>query len=368
MRPVIATLVASLLSSAPALALNATVTPQEMKISNFTFESGETIPELRMGYEVYGTLNSTRDNVVLLSHFLNGDKHAAGSYAGQTEKGWWDVLIGPGQAIDTNKFCVVSVDLPICMQVKKSTVVTTGPRSIDPLRGEPYGPRFPRTTIIDMVRAQRALVDQLGIRHLAAVSGPSLGGMVAWQWSIQYPDFVDVVIPVGGPVRFNAFERMGFEQGLRLIGLDPSYAFGEYQRTGLEPSYGIALALAGLTQANSAGLVFIPAIFPYLLYEASKLDANTYIRNMELHLEYELGREYGSLSSALSRVRAKVALIGFADDKFVTKEELGEAQRALRAEGVREELIVLRGGNGHLSVLDNASQMAATFKRLLPTP
>ena len=194
-----------LFAAAPAAALDEVVTKRRAVIRDFTFESGEQVPELELGVETYGRLNPARDNVILICHFLAGDSHAAGYYGpDRVREGWWNDLIGPGQAIDTDRFFVVCMDLPCNMKATKDPmVVSGGPASLDPATGRAYGADWPTTTVRDMVRSQRAVLDMLGVRKLVAVTGPSLGGMLAWQFAIEYPDYVGLAIPVGAPVTFD---------------------------------------------------------------------------------------------------------------------------------------------------------------------
>lgn len=349
----------------PALGLDEVVRKRAVKVSNFKTESGDTIPQLRLGVEAYGKLAPTRDNVVLICHFFAGDSHAAGRYPGQTEKGWWDALIGPGKPIDTDRWRVICTDLPAGMMVKRSTVVTTGPRTIDPTTGKPYGLRFPTLTVRDHVRAQKAILDQLGIRHLRAVVGPSLGGMLAWQWAIEYPAFLDVAIPVGAPTRFDSLKRWGFRASQWAIQSDPYWASGDYYSSGFEPDFGVAMALHGLNEIRTGKAFLLPMLLPRYLKDAERFDANHYLRTIELHLAYDLGQEYGSLQAALRRVRSKVIVVGYEDDDFIESDTLRTAKRDLDAAGVRNELVLLQGTEGHLSVLYDLDELAAPLRRSL---
>lgn len=174
------------------------VRSQVFRTTNFKLESGIVLPELEIAYETYGTLAPDGRNVVLLTHGYTSSHHAAGRYgkggapAGldDSEVGWWDKLIGPGKAIDTSKLFVVSSNM------LGSSYGSTSPRGINPKTGKPYGPDFPRITLGDIVKAQKAMLDGLGVKHLVAVAGPSFGGYQAFQWAVTFPDFMNGVVAV----------------------------------------------------------------------------------------------------------------------------------------------------------------------------
>src|SRR5215207_5505268 len=160
---------------------------------------GATIRNIRIGWESYGTLNEARDNVVLVTHYFSGTSHAAGRYKSDDSlPGYWDAIIGPGKPIDTDKYFVISSDTLVNMNVKDPNVVTTGPASINPDTGQPYGMRFPIVTIRDFVNVQKALLDSLGITKLHAVAGPSMGSLQAFEWGAAYPEMVRRLITVIG--------------------------------------------------------------------------------------------------------------------------------------------------------------------------
>ncbi len=158
---------------------------------NFTLEGGQSLPEMTLAYETYGRLAPDGRNAILITHGFTSSHHAAGKYAPtDPTTGRWDGLIGPGKTIDTNRYFVASSNM------LGSSYGSTAPASINPATGKPYGPDFPTITLGDIVRAQRFLLDGLGVRHLVAVAGPSFGGYQSFQWAVQYPDFLDGVVPV----------------------------------------------------------------------------------------------------------------------------------------------------------------------------
>lgn len=170
--------------------------------AQFVLDCGRVLREVVIAYETYGRLNRRRDNVILICHALTGSAHAAGANE-DGRRGWWDGLIGPGKAIDTNRFFV------ICSNVLGGCYGSTGPTSIDPARGAPYGQTFPTITIRDIVRAQRWLLDSLGIERLHAVAGGSMGGMQVLEWALCYPDDVALLLPVATAARHAAW-RIAF--------------------------------------------------------------------------------------------------------------------------------------------------------------
>ena len=156
----------------------------------FELESGQKLPDMTLAFETYGTLAPNGRNAILITHGFTSSHHAAGRYTPTGAPGWWDGLIGPGKTIDTNTYFVVSSNM------LGSSYGSTAPASINPSTGKRYGPDFPTITLHDMIRAQRLLLESLGVHHLVAVAGPSFGGFQAFQWAVQYPDFMSGVVPV----------------------------------------------------------------------------------------------------------------------------------------------------------------------------
>ena len=167
------------------------------ELPSFTTVSGQTINAVRVGWESYGTLNADKSNAILINHYFSGTSHAAGRYsANDLALGYWDDLIGPGKAIDTDRFFVLSSDTLVNLNARDPNVVTTGPASINPATGKPYGLDFPIVTIADFVAVQKALVDSLGITKLHGVMGPSMGGLQTYEWAASYPDMMSRIICV----------------------------------------------------------------------------------------------------------------------------------------------------------------------------
>src|SRR5580765_2966018 len=169
-------------------------------LPQYTTVGGKTIKNVRVGYETYGRLNAAGDNAIFVPHFFSGNSHAAGRYkADEKAAGYWDAIIGPGKAIDTDKYFVVSADSLVNLNVKSPMVGTSGPATTNPDTGKPYGSSFPVVSIADFVRVHKALLDSLGVKKLAAAAGASMGSLQAMQWAAEYPDYVERVIHVIGP-------------------------------------------------------------------------------------------------------------------------------------------------------------------------
>jgi homoserine O-acetyltransferase/O-succinyltransferase len=203
-----------------------TIEDQTFLIPKFRLQNGTVMPEVKLAYETYGRLAAARNNAVLITHGYTSSHHAAGrNPANGNQPGWWDGLIGPGKPIDTDKVFVVSSNM------LGSSFGSTNGASINPETGKPYGPDFPAITVRDIVAAEKALLDELGIRHLIAVAGPSYGGYQAFQWAVSYPDFMDGIVPVVTAPRSQNAEKSLAELQARLAA-DPEWNSGWYYDTG----------------------------------------------------------------------------------------------------------------------------------------
>jgi homoserine O-acetyltransferase len=340
-----------------------TVETQYLELpASLPLDSGRELHQVRVAYETYGTLSPARDNVILVCHALSGDAHAAGlsptppaestrdgfAAAGSPQGiGWWDGMIGPGKAFDTDRFFVVSTNL------LGGCRGTTGPSSIDPGTGRPYGSDFPVITVADMVRCERAFLDELGIQRLAAVAGGSLGGMQALAWAASYPDQVDSIVVIASThalqpqgVAWNAIAR-------EAIMRDPAWRGGDYYGTGSAPDAGMGVArmVGHITYLSAPSLaekfgrrlqsggslrytLHEPEfeVESYLRYQASsfvrRFDANTY-----LHLSRALTYFDLDLDTAAERIRARTLLIAFSSDWLYPPSASREIEDALRTLG-----------------------------------
>lgn len=350
-------------------------------------DCGRQLHPIRIAYETYGTLSPARDNVILVCHALSGDAHAAGFASAPPSEstrdgfraeerdggtgrglGWWDGMIGPGKAFDTNRFFVVSTNL------LGGCRGTTGPSSINPATGRPYGSEFPVITVADMVRAERAFLDALGITRLAAVAGGSLGGMQALEWAVLYGDQVDAIIPIASThalhpqgMAWNAIARSA-------ITADPDWQNGHYYGTGRAPTAGMGVArmVGHITYLSAASLhdkfgrrlqlagdiryrLTEPEfeVESYLRHQADsfvkRFDANTYLYTSRALSYFDLARQYGDgrLTDALRNVSARTLLIAFSSDWLYPPSGSEELAAALRAVGAEVELHVIDAPYGH---------------------
>lgn len=224
------------------------VEKQAFEIAEFQTQNGQSIKPVRVGWEAYGKLNADKSNVILITHFFSGTSHAAGKYhPDDAVPGYWDAIIGPGKAIDTDKFYVISVDTLVNANVFDPNVITTGPATINPATGKPWGLSFPVVTITDFVEVQRQLLDSLGIDKLYAVIGPSMGSFQAIEWAVRYPDRVQRLIPVIGSAFMDAWAAVRLERWAYPIKQDPAWRHGDYYAYG-QPIQGLSTALAYITQ------------------------------------------------------------------------------------------------------------------------
>jgi homoserine O-acetyltransferase/O-succinyltransferase len=216
------------------------VQPQTLTFAGdepFRLESGALLSPVTLAYETYGRLNAERSNAILVCHALSGGAHAAGYHAyGDAQPGWWDDCIGPGKAFDTDRYFV------LCSNVLGSCYGSSGPSSIDPSTGKPYGLHFPVVTIGDMVRAQVQLLDHLGIERLLAVAGGSMGGMQVLEWAAHHPERLRAAIPIATTARHSPMLIAFSEVGRQAIYADPSWNQGDYYTNGKRPDAGLSVA------------------------------------------------------------------------------------------------------------------------------
>jgi homoserine O-acetyltransferase/O-succinyltransferase len=368
-------------------------------------DCGQTLHPVRIAYETYGRLSPARDNVILVCHALSGDAHAAGfantpspestrdGFAAEDRDGtagrglgWWDGMIGPGKAFDTDRFFVVSTNL------LGGCRGTTGPSSPNPATGRPYGSDFPVITVADMVRAEHAFLDEIGITQLAAVAGGSLGGMQALEWAVLYPNQVDSIVVIASThaiqpqgVAWNAIAR-------NAITSDPDWQSGHYYGTGRAPTAGMGVArmVGHITylSAKSLGdkfgrrLQFADDIRytltdpefdveNYLRHQADtfvrRFDANTYLYTSRALTYFDLARQYGSgrLIDALRNVSARTLLIAFSSDWLYPPSGSEELAAALRALGKSVELHVIDAPYGHDCFLLEEARQTPMIERFL---
>src|SRR5579862_513548 len=368
-------------------------------------DCGRDLHPVRVAYETYGALSPRRDNVILVCHALSGDAHAAGfaktpppestrdGFAADDRDGtagkglgWWDGMIGPGKAFDTDHFYVVSTNL------LGGCRGTTGPSSPNPATGRPYGSDFPVITVADMVRTERAFLDELGLPRLAAVAGGSLGGMQAFEWAILYPDQLDAVVAIASThaihpqgLAWNAIAR-------EVITRDPAWRGGHYHGTGEAPDAGMGVArmIGHITYLSAPGLedrfgrrlqhsddiryTFTEPEFEvesYLRHQADsfvkRFDANTYLCMSRALTYFDLARQYGdgSLARAFSGISARTLLIAFSSDWLYPPSSSREVADALGALGKPVEAHVIEAPYGHDCFLLEEARQTPIIRRFL---
>ncbi|HYT96857.1 MAG TPA: homoserine O-acetyltransferase, partial [Casimicrobiaceae bacterium] len=244
----LATAVVSLLAVVDATGYDGPVEKQVFTMASYTTVGGKTLKNVRVGYETYGKLNAAGDNAIFVPHFFSGNSHAAGKYKpSDAAAGYWDPIIGAGKPIDTDKYFVISADTLANLNTKDPNVTTTGPATIDPDTGKPYGMAFPIVSYRDSVRVHKALIDSLGVKKLHAVAGASGGSIQAMEWAALYPDFVERVVHVIGPgFDISPFVLEMLDVWTLPIKLNPKWNNGDYYGKD-EPTAGLAQALKIVT-------------------------------------------------------------------------------------------------------------------------
>jgi homoserine O-acetyltransferase len=312
-------------------------------------ECGKRLAPIDVAYETYGQLNKDGDNAVLICHALSGNAHVAGYHSPDDRKpGWWDVMVGPGKGIDTNKYFV------ICSNFLGGCSGTTGPSSTNPVTGKPYGLDFPIITIGDMVKVQKLLLDKLGIKNLLAVIGGSIGGMQVLQWAIEFPDFIKAAIPVATTSHLGA-QSIAFDAvGRNAILADAGFADGQYHgRQGPDRGLAIARMIGHITYLSEKGMrekfgrelrsaddysydfnsEF--AVETYLDYQGrsfvERFDANSYLYITKAADYFDLHKDFGSLKKAFANVNSRFFVISFASDWLFTPEQSRAIVHALAA-------------------------------------
>ncbi len=357
-----------------------TVTPQVMDVAGpgdpLKLELGGELAQVALAFETYGELNARGDNAILICHALTGSGHAAGRTDREEVPGWWDPLIGPGKAIDTRRYFVISSN------VLGGCYGSTGPSSLDPETGRPYALDFPRYTVRDMVEAQRRLVDRLGVRSLAAVVGGSMGGMQVLEWAAMVPERVRAIAPIAIGPRHSAWAIGLNEVARRAITSDPDWQGGGYPQ-GRQPERGLGLARAiamlsyrsfdsleqkfgrERTAATSDLLGMSFEIESYLDYQGVKLvqrfDANTYLYLTRAMDDYDVAAGRDKVGKVLGRMTMPALVMGIASDVLYPEAE----QRALAEALPHSTYATIRSPHGHDAFLIEFPQVAAHLRRFL---
>jgi len=360
-----------------------------VQFDSLPLDCGATLAPVDVAYETYGELNPDKSNAILILHAFTGDAHAAGISCETGQPGWWDSMIGPGKAFDTDKYFVM------CTNVLGGCRGTTGPSSINPATGKPYALDFPVITQADMVRLQKKFVDYLGIDRLLAVAGGSMGAMQALQWAVDYPEAVAAAIPIAGTWRHSAQQIAFNEVGRQAIMADPDWNEGNYYG-GRPPARGLAVArMIGhitfmsdesmrekfgrrLRGKDSFGFHFDIdfEVESYLRYRGTKFvdrfDANSYLYITKAMDYFDITNGRGSLVAALEKVTARFLVISFTSDWLYPSYQSQEMVNALRSLNRDVTYCELTSNYGHDAFLvDVAEQtevvrgfLASTFREI----
>ncbi len=380
-------LISGYLLATPAQA-DMLVEKQTFTTENFATVSGEVIPVVNVGWESYGQLNEAKDNVILITHYFSGNSHAAGKYTeNDPMPGYWNSIIGPGKAIDTDKYFVISSDTLVNAFPNDPNVITTGPISINPATGEPYGLDFPVVTIRDFVNVQRELLNSLGINKLHAVAGASMGSLQAIEWAAAYPDQVERMISVIGTGAMDAWTIMALEHWARPIKADPNWNQGDYY-DGVAPLEGVTSTLAMITQEAmhpvimnmqapqqetlpADGLASVTNTLPAVDYlfgaaasRAPLADANHLLYLVRANQLFVAGHQE-DLASGLERIKAKTLFLPASNDLLLQPYLAKQTVELLEAQGKDPIYEEIDGIWGHLDGVFNIQTKAGTIKAFL---
>jgi homoserine O-acetyltransferase len=363
---------------------------KSVRFDSIHLDCGKTLSPVEVAYETYGSLNEKRSNAILLLHAFSGDAHAAGvGHDGRV--GWWDNMIGPGKAFDTDKYFV------LCSNILGGCKGTTGPASANPETGRPYAMDFPAITISDMVRLQKMLVDHLGITKLLAAAGGSMGGMQALEWAVAYPDAVACVLPIATAARHSAQQIAFNEVGRQAIMADQDWNEGNYYGR-KPPARGLAVArmvghityMSNDSMREKFGRRFrgengeappdwskVFEVESYLRYRGSqfveRFDANSYLYITKAMDYFDVSTTHASLAAALGRAKARFLVLSFSSDWLYPTYQSLEIVSALRGRNRDVAYCELPSNYGHDAFLvDVAEQtdlvrgfLASTFREKL---
>lgn len=355
----------------------------------FVLEGGGVLTDITVAYETWGELNARHDNAILICHALTGDSHAAGALVeGHLTPGWWDGIIGPGRAIDTDRYFVV------CTNVLGGCQGTTGPASPRPpsvdSTGKPYGSVFPVVSIRDMVRTQAVVANELGVKRWMSVIGGSMGGMQALEWGVMFPERVASLVPIATSSAASAQQIAWWSIGRRIIRLDPAWRGGDYYDAapGEGPSSGLATARMVAQVTFRTDDVFTDRfgrevvepldgfslwqrfeVERYLEYHGDKLarrfDANSYLavsKAMDLH---DLGRGRGGVANALSRIGMPTLSMGIKSDSLYPPYQQREIHDVLTAQGTDSRFVEIDSPHGHDAFLIDLDQVGDALIKFL---
>jgi homoserine O-acetyltransferase len=354
--------------------------PKEMAL-----DGNAKLGPVTVAYETYGKLNADKSNAILICHALSGDSHVAGYYSNEDPKpGWWDIMVGPEKGIDTNKYFV------ICSNILGSCMGSSGPSSIDPKTGKPYGLDFPVVTIGDMVKAQKTLIEHLGIQKILSVIGGSIGGMQVLEWCLRYPEMVVSAVPLATTTKHSALAIAFNEVARQAIMADPNWKKGDYY-SGPKPDLGLALArmIGHITYLSddamrqkfgrrlqgrqdfsyNFGADF--QVESYLRYQGTKFverfDSNSFLYITKAADYFDLARQYNSGSSvkAFSKAKAKFLVVSFTSDWLYPTYQSRSMVQAMKKNGLDVSFCEIEAEWGHDAFLLPNERLTTLIKSFL---
>jgi homoserine O-acetyltransferase len=358
------------------------------ELPSFTTQSGRTLKQVRVGWESYGTLNADKSNAVLICHFFSGNSHAAGKYdAKDAQPGYWDAIIGPGKAIDTDEYFVIASDTLVNLNTGDPKTTTTGPASVNPDTGKPYALDFPIVTVRDFVEVQKALVESLGIKKLALVAGPSMGSLQTFEWAASHPEMVAKAMPVIGAAEADAMLIGWLDVWAAPILVDPNWNNGDYYgRT--PPLAGLAKALTAVTlQANHqewANATFgrrpakegedpgkalankfqIQSVLDNAGAARAKVsDANHFLYLVKANQLFAAGST--SLADGMAKTKAPILLVTQPKDLVFTPDAVERTVKAAKDAGRDITHVTIDGVRGHLDGVMSMKQAEGAIRAFL---
>lgn len=379
---------AATLAFSPAQAQTLLTEKKTFEIPSFTTQSGRALKSVKVGWESYGTLNADKSNAILIAHFFSANSHAAGKYKeSDAAPGYWDSIIGPGKVIDTNRYFVMSVDSLVNLNTGDPNTITTGPASINPETGKPYGMDFPIVTIRDFVEVQRLLADQLGIQKFQLVAGASMGALQTFEWAASYPDRVARAMPViafgeadanliawldiwAAPIRLDpnwnkgdyygkAPPNDGLAQALKIVTLHAQHGdwanktFGrKWAKEGENPASGFDKRFQIETVLDNAGAA-----------RAKVSDANHFLYLVKANQLFVAGG--GTLDEGTKKIKAPVLLIHSPKDLVFPPSGVDQTAEKLKAAGLAVQQVQLQGDRGHLDGVLNIKQAEGVIRDFL---
>ena len=354
------------LTKSPNAASDIAVGDGSVRLGALPLDCGAHLPDITVAYQTYGTLNAAKSNAVLVCHALTGDHYVASTHPITEKEGWWTSVVGPGLALDTEKYFI------ICANVIGGCLGTTGPKDINPETGEPWGLNFPVITIADMVRAQAKLIDHLGIDQLFLVLGGSMGGMQTLQWAVSYPERVFAAIPIATAARHSSQNIALHEVGRQAIMADPDWCGGNYLNEGKNPERGLAVArmAAHITYLSEQALhrkfgrrlqnrdcftYGFDADFQvesYLRHQGSsfvkRFDANSYLYITRAMDYFDIAADHGgTLANAFKGTETRFCVFSFTSDWLFPTAENREVVRALNAAAANVSFAEIETDKGH---------------------